>query len=115
MTPADITGKKALAIYQGAKWSHTLTVLQSGTTTPENLSGLTFTLDFKSHPRKALLFSGVAALLTDGTDGKITVLATAAQTDALALGEVWVGLRDQYNNAYLVGVLPVKYFPPDPA
>ena len=115
MTPADITGEEDLNLYQGAKWEHTLTFYQTGTTTPVDLSGKTFVLTFKRHPNKALLFHGSATLTTDGTDGKVTVLVTGAQSDALSIGPIYCGMRDNLNNPYMEGLIKVKYFAPDPA
>jgi hypothetical protein len=114
MTPANITNITALAIYKGAKWEHTLTFYQTGTTDPVDLSSLTFVLTFRHPTTKAFLFNGSATLTTDGTDGKVTLLATSAQTDALPLGPIRAGMRDNEDNAYMEGVLNVEYFSPDP-
>ena len=115
MTPVNITGIPDLAIYQGARWYHTLTLLQTGTTTPVDLSGKTFALEFRHPSRDTLLFSGAIAFVTDGTDGKITVLATAAQTNTLTKGKVRCGMRDNLNDPYLEGEIAVLPFTPDPA
>ena len=115
MTPANITGNNDLAIYQGARWYHTFTFLQTGTTDPVNLTGKTFVIEFRHPSRDTLLFSGVAAFVTDGTDGKITVLATAAQTNTLTKGKVRCGMRDNLNDPYFEGEIPVLPFTPDPA
>ena len=115
MTPADITGNASLAIYQGAKWEHVITFTETNGGAALDRTGYTFSLEFFHPTRKTLLFEGSAELTTDGSDGKVTLLATAAQTDDLSLGQVWVGLRDHLNNPYMVGILNVKYFPNDPA
>lgn len=116
MTPADISYLPELAIYQGAEWSHTLTFTQTSGGAPVDLSGRTFSLIArKNDAAKTLLFAGTAALLSDGLDGKVTIRFTGSQTDTLALGQASIGLRDDQNQAYLQGLVPVKYFAPDPA
>jgi hypothetical protein len=115
MTPADITDNENFIIYQGAKWDHTVTFTQTDGGDPVDLSGRTFSIAI-AHPTKNLqLATGAASFVTDGTDGQLAIGFTAAQTDKLALGTVRIGLRDDLNNAYIVGTLPVEYFPLNPA
>ena len=115
MTPVDISNVEELAIYQGAKWEHVLNFTQTAGGDPVVLTGKTFVITVKkTNAAKTLLFHGTATV-TDAENGQVTVSFDAADTDALSIGQVHVGMRDNLNAPYMEGTLPVKYFTPDPA
>jgi hypothetical protein len=114
MTPHILTPNE-LPIYQGAKWSHTLTITQAGTTTPVDLTGLgPFVMEIRRVTGNGLLVSPTCTVATPA-NGQIAVLLTAAQTEVLPLGSVRVGLRDAQNNPYIEGETEVRRFTPNPA
>jgi hypothetical protein len=114
MTPATIKPSD-LPIYKGARWSHTFTFLQAGTDAPVDLTDLgPFALTFKREAGDTLLVHG-SVTIDDAEAGKLAVLLTGAQTDALPLGKVRIGLRDRLNNPYAQGFCDVLFFAPDPA
>jgi len=113
MTPHILTSNE-LPIYQGAKWKHTLTITQAGTTTAVNLTGLTpFVMEIRRVKDDRLLASPTCTVATPSS-GQVAVLLTAAQTNALPLGIVRIGLRDELNTPYLEGESEVRRFTPDP-
>ena len=114
MTPHTLT-QSELPIYQGAKWSHTISFVQTGTTTPVDLTGLTpLVCEIRNASNGKLLASPTVTCATP-SNGQVTVALTAAQTNALPLGVVRMGLRDAANNPYFEGESIVKTFTPDPA
>ena len=115
MTPATTLNAP---IYAGAKWEHTLSFKQSGTSTPVNLTGLTpLVVTFKNTSRSVVADASVSVVGDDPTAGVITVSLTAAQTLRFPVGSasVTIGIRDALNNPYLEASLDVKPFTPDPA
>jgi hypothetical protein len=115
MTPG-IINPDDFPIYQGAKWSFVFALTQTSTGIPIDLTGLgPFVFELKRMTSDEPLVTGTAEVDPDPETGLITLTLTAAQTDALALGKVRLGLRDALNNPYMVGELNVKYFPPEPA
>lgn len=112
MTPAT----QNFDIYKGARWEHTLTFKETGTGTPIDLTGRTpFVLTIKKARTDETLFNGTATVTTPAS-GVVVVLITSAQSDTLSEGaQVRYGLRDAQNNPYMVGLLNVKYFAPEPA
>jgi hypothetical protein len=111
MTPAT----RNFNIYKGAKWSYTFSFLQSGTTTPVNLSGsvpMVFTV--KKPNTDETIFNATVTVATPA-NGVAVVTISGAQSDLLPVGaKVRYGLRDNLNNPYMVGFLEVKYFAPEP-
>jgi hypothetical protein len=112
MTPAVFN----FDIYKGAKWEHTLTFKVSGTTTPINLSGLgPFVFTVTKPNTDTPIFDATITSNYDAT-GVMTVTIPSSLTDSLFVSQqVRYGLRDAQNNPYMVGVLTVKYFSPNPA
>lgn len=115
MTPADITGNADFTIYKGAKWEHTLTFTETATGDPLDLTDLDTFVITLSNPNSNTVLANGTVVNTNLAGGIITVSFTAAQTLALALGSVRIGLRDALNNAYIVGIVAVKPFSPTPA
>lgn len=100
------------AVYRGAKFEHLLTVLQKGTDTPVNLTGLSpFVCEFV-HPTKDTVLTTLTVTNTDLADGEITVTATAAQTEVLpaGIGAVRIRLKDAQDNPYIAATIPVESF-----
>lgn len=112
MTPAT----RNFDIYKGAKWGHTFTFLQSGTTDPFDLTGRgPFVFTVKKPNTDQTIFEATVTSDYDDT-GAMSVEISSDQSDRLAIGsQVRYGLRDAQDNPYMVGVLNVKYFAPEPA
>lgn len=111
MTPAT----QNFDIYKGAKWSYTFSFLQAGTTTPVNLTGLVpMVFTAKKQNTDQTLFEAEVTVATPA-NGVVQVTISSDQSNLLVVGsQVQYGLRDSQNNPYMVGVLNVKYFAPEP-
>jgi len=112
MTPGELT----TPIYRGAKWAHTFTFLQSGTSTPVDLTGLTpLVMEFRD--KTGSLITSATVTVATPSSGVVAVSLTAVQTQLfrLGVGIVRAGIRDALNNPYAEGTLDVKYFTPTPA
>lgn len=111
MTPAT----RNFDIYKGAKWSHTFRFLQSGTITPINLDGLTPMVFTVKKPNTDETMFNATVVVATPSSGVAVVTISSAQSDLLPIGaKVRYGLRDNLDNPYMVGVLDVKYFAPEP-
>jgi hypothetical protein len=114
MTPHILTANE-LPIYQGAKWEHTVALTDASTGAALNLTGFTpFVCEIRRESDDRLLASPTCTVATPA-NGLIVLLLTAAQTAALPLGTVRMGLRDNLNNPYIEGQNSVNRFTPLPA
>lgn len=115
MTPAIPTATQIdkLAIYKGATWEHVLTFTDSAGDSLDltGLSPFVFTI---TKLKSDTLIVNATVANTNLAGGIITISLTAAQTEALNIGDVRAGLRDNINDPYLQMILAVKYFSPDP-
>jgi len=112
MTPGTLN----IPIYRGAAWRHTLRFLQSGTTTPLDLSGLgPFVMQFSDTSGRILASATVT--VDTPSSGIMDIALTATQTQLFPIGSgmVRVGIRDSLNNPYAQGNLDVIQFTPRPA
>jgi hypothetical protein len=114
MTPHTLTANE-LPIFQGAKWEHVLSFVQTGTNTAVNLTGLTpFVCEIRNPQSDTLLATPTCTVATP-SNGQVTVSLAASITNVLPLKVLRIGLRDAQNNPYIQGEILVKPFTPDPA
>jgi hypothetical protein len=112
MTPAN----KNFDIYKGAKWSHTFTLKVSGTNTSVNLTGLGPFVFTVKKPRKDETLFDATIVSSYNSTGVMEITISSANSDALIAGTQYpYGLRDKFDNPYMVGLLDAKYFAPERA
>lgn len=113
MTPGTTT----LPFYRGAKWSHIFTFTQTDGGTAVDLTGLgPFVCEVERVDGGTTL--GTATITSSyNSTGIMTIefSASVTRTFPVGTGTVRLGLRDALNNPYLIGVLDVVKFAPDPA
>jgi len=113
MTP----GTTSLPFYRGAKWSHIFTFTQTAGGAAVNLTGLgPFVCKVERADNGSSLGTATITSAYNST-GIMTIEFPASVTRTFPVGSgiVRLGLRDALNNPYLVGVLDVFKFAPDPA
>lgn len=114
MTPYTLLPED-FPIYRGAKWSHIL-AFQDTAGAALDLTGLgPFVLSF-AQPSGNLIASATCTVNANPATGLVTVSLTAAQTLTFPVGtSVSAGMRDNQNNPYFQGPIPVREFTPTPA
>ena len=108
MTPGELN----IPISRGAKWSFAFAFVVTDTDDPLDLTGLgPFVCEVKAINANRLLATATVTSDYDDT-GIVTVTLSSAQTLALPLGKVRMGLRDALDNSYLEGTPEVVWFTP---
>ena len=108
MTPGVLN----IPISKGAKWSFAFRLIQKGTNTPVDLTGLgPFVCEIRALHADRLLASPTVSSAYDNT-GVITISMPAEVTATLPLGEVRMGVKDSEDNPYMEGTPEVVWFTP---
>jgi hypothetical protein len=110
MTPGTFTAP----IYKGAKYEHLLTFRDAATGSPIDLTGLNPFVFTVSHPSRDTSLATGTVTNTDLEGGRITITLTPETTDALDLGTVRIGIRDNEGNPYIASTIDVLFFAPPP-
>jgi len=117
MTPADFSkAANTLVIYRGARWAQTFTARNKTTGDPVDLTSyLPFVLSVKNADTGADLVDATIDASNAAT-GVLLLELTAAQTGSVFTGlkRVRMGMRDNANNPWGEGVVPVLKFTPTP-
>ena len=108
MTPGELN----IPIYKGARWSFAFTFTETGTGDPIDFSGLSPLVCEVKHPKRDQLLATAEVTSDDYSTGIVTITLTAAQTLALPLGKVRMGLKDAEDNSLLEGSPVVSWFTP---
>ncbi len=110
MTPG--APQTALPISRGARWAFTFRIVETGTATPVDLTGLgPFVCEIKDPRRNGLLATPTVTSDYDDT-GLITITIEPEDTLALPLGQVRFGVRDVTGNPYIEYMPEVVWFTP---
>jgi hypothetical protein len=108
MTPGDLT----IPISRGATWSFEFAFVTEDTGDPVDLTGLgPFVCEVKSINANRLLATATVTSDYDAT-GLVTVTLSAAQTLALPIGAVRMGMKDAEDNPLFEGSPEVVWFTP---